>query len=144
VVVVNWYLQVAAQRVKSVEFMPFRPHYFHSQPCKTIEVFLICLLIVEPIYAKNAIKSNFYLECWLLSYSQNCSGGGELVPSSCSTTRKKCRFHAIQPKLFSQPTMQNNESFSHMFVHSRTYLCEKSYEIQFLFGGLVVDLFTEL
>jgi hypothetical protein len=100
--------------------------------------------MVENICAKNAIKSNFYLECWLLSYSQNCSGGGELVPSSCSTTRKKCFVHAIQTTLFSQPTMQNNRSFSHMFVDSGTYLCEKRYQIQFLFGVLVVELFTEL
>jgi hypothetical protein len=100
--------------------------------------------MVENIRAKNTIKSNFYLECWLLTYSQNCSGGGELVPSNCSTTRKKCRFYSIQTTLLSQPTMQNNRSFSHMFADSRTYSWEKRYQIQFLFRALVLNLSTEL
>ena len=37
--------------------------------------------MVENTYAKNAIKSDFYSEMWLLKYSKNSSDRVELVPS---------------------------------------------------------------
>jgi len=62
--------------------------------------------MVENTYAKNAIKSDFHLELWLLKYSQNSGDCVELVFSIDTTTRKKSAvviagmpiYHVIPPQ----------------------------------------------
>jgi len=62
--------------------------------------------MVENTYAKNAIKSDFHLELWLLKYSQNSGDCVELVFSKDTTTHKKSAvviagvpiYHVIPPQ----------------------------------------------
>jgi len=100
--------------------------------------------MIENICAKSPVQSNCHLEYWWLTYSPNCGGGVELLPSNTTTTRKGHRFYYLLSILLLQPTMQNKRSFSNTFVGGRKYLRENSSVIQLSIGVLAVDLFTEL
>ena len=60
-----------------------------------------------------------------------------------SPQQKKFRTQLWSHTTDPQPLMQNKRSFLNTLTDGREYLCEKRYQIRFLFGIVVVEIFKE-